>query len=394
MQDGDGGNIGRSADGRQVSAQSGAGEQAEIQHIGAAAHHGGDTGDHRQHGGHIGDVIDKGAHQHGAPDDQRIHDKQVVAAQLDEQLGDLVNDTRLAQAGNDHKQAAQKQQRFIVHFLQSGLYKPLSPVLHDGTEKSDDEDRHTNDAVDHGGGIGNEGRNDKQRHGGDQQIAGKIIIHRGQLPDLHGLPVFPEQKHDDRNGAGSTQLHCPENAGTAFHPEELQEIHVGVAAQHDGGGITHQGGGTLQVGGHRDTDQHGYRGHIQLFADGQTHRRDHENGGHIVHKGGHDARKQGHGHSHPHHIGRLFQHQIRQTVGHFGFDEQKYGAHGAGKHHENIPVDGACDPADRHDAQGHIQYGGDQRHIRPLVRQYDHQHIRDDEQDQCNGFHIRFPFQV
>ena len=105
LQDADGGDIGGRADGREIAAERRADEQAELQHVRVAAHHGRDALHDGQHRGDIRDVVNEGRDDDGAPDDDRVHAKEAIAAELDEQGADVLDDARLGQRADDDEQA-------------------------------------------------------------------------------------------------------------------------------------------------------------------------------------------------------------------------------------------------------------------------------------------------
>ena len=103
------------------------------------------------------------------------------------------------------------------------------------------------------------------------------------------------------------------------------------------------GGGALQIGGHGDADDERHRVGFQLLANLHGHGGDHQNGGHVVHKGGNDPGEQGQGYGSPHDVGDLFHNQVRQQLRHFAFNKQGHQAHGPGDHQQNVEVNGAED---------------------------------------------------
>ncbi len=74
-----------------------------------------------------------------------------------------------------------------------------------------------------------------------------------------GCVSLPEQPQQHPQRGQRAQLHAPEDAGPALHPEEVEEVHPRKAAQQDAGGVPHQRGCALQIGGHRNGDEHRHR---------------------------------------------------------------------------------------------------------------------------------------
>ncbi len=279
------GDVGGGADGGEVAAQGGAYQKTEIQHKGIPALHGGNAGDNGEHGGHIGDIIDEGGEQHGTPDDERVHQEEVAAADLNKQLADGVDDTGFGDAGNDQEQAGQKDQGLIIDLLNGFLHRIQILVLYIGANSTDDEHNKTDDAVGYSRLAGDEGGGDEKNNCANQNIRGKEIFHYGRLGGSNGSPFLAEDPKDNGNGYKSAQFHGPEDAELSVHEQEIHEVHACIAAQQDRSGVAHQGGSALQVGGHGDGDDQRHGRGVQPFGNGNAHRCDHKYGSHIVHKG-------------------------------------------------------------------------------------------------------------
>ena len=192
-------------------------------------------------------------------------------------------------------------------------------------------------------GLGDEGGQDQRHHNAHHEVGGNVVRDLGLVGEGQRIGLLAEEEQEDQHGQSRAQLHRPEDTGTAAEPEEVKEVHLGIAAQQDGGGVAHQGGRTLQVGGDRDGDDGGNGGHILLLAHRQSDGGDHQNRGHVVHEGRHHARKHCHGHDGHLDVLELGQHHVSDAHGHLGLDEQGHDAHGARDHHEDIEVDGTHD---------------------------------------------------
>ena len=172
---------------------------------------------------------------------------------------------------------------------------------------------------------------------------------------------------------------------------QLPNYHHSKPIQHDGRRVADQRGRALQVGGDRDADEQRDRGDFQLLGDGQRDRRDHQDRRHVVNERGHDAGEDRQRDRHPHDVGRLLQQQVRHTLRHFRLDEQRDRAHRTGQHQKDVPVDGREDGSERHRAGDDKDDRRDQRDIRPLLGQGNHQDIRDCEEDDGEQLHDRAP---
>ena len=356
-----------------------------------AAHHGRNALHDREHRRDIRNVVDEGRDDNGAPDDDGVHAKEALAAELDEQGADVLNDARLGQRADDDEQAHEKQERFKVNFAQRVLDGAKVLFLENGADEADEEQRHADQAVRDGGTAGDEGRRDEQRDRADQQVRREQILHDGRRADRDLALFLAEDEHDNGDGHKRAQLNGKEDGALAVQEDEVQKIHVGVAAQHDGRRIADERRRALQVGRDGDADEQCHRGHLQLFRDGQRDRRDHQNRCDVVDKRRHDAREHGQRHRDPHDVGRLLQKEIGHALRHFRLDKQRDRAHRTGEHQKNVPVDGRKDGGKRHRAGDDEDDGGDERDIGTFFRQRDHQNVGDGEEDDGEQLHDGTP---
>ena len=139
----------------------------------------------------------------------------------------------------------------------------------------------------------------------------------------------------------------------------------------------------LQVGGNSDGDDEGNRVCLQLFADLNGNRSNHQNSGHIINKSGDNARDQAQRHRCPLNIGHPVHNDIRQTGGHAAVDEKLHQAHSTADHQQNIKVQGADDLVHRQHAQNNKEQTGGQRNIGAVLAEGQHQHIRRRKQNNC-----------
>ena len=79
------------------------------------------------------------------------------------------------------------------------------------------------------------------------------------------MAILAEEKEQYCKGGKGTQLHGPEYARAAVHPEKVKEIHVCKAAQQYACGIAHKGGSTLKVRGDGYGYYNGNGGDFKLF---------------------------------------------------------------------------------------------------------------------------------
>ena len=298
-----------------------------------------------QHRGHIGDVVDEGGERHAGPDDDRVDQKHVAAAELAEDARDRVDDARLGDAADDNKEARQKQQRLVVDLLQR-FYKGVGVSLFDDVrDEADEEHAHADDAVGDARAVREEADPDQQQHRAREQHGRQIVRDDGVLLGLGFLLVTAEEPQQHEGREPRADLHDEEHAGASLEPEEVHEVHVRRAAEQDAGGVAHQGGRALQVGGHGDRDDHRHGRDVELLRDGEGHRRDHEHGRDVVHERGHDAREQAQGDDRGAHGADLVQQHVRHQRRHARVDEDGDQAHRAGDHHQHVPVDRAQDRA-------------------------------------------------
>ena len=225
------------------------------------------------------------------------------------------------------------------------------------------------------GGRDQQGDHAHQQHGGDK--VGDLGAGRA-LGD--GALLLAEQEGQDQRRHHGAQLHRPEDAGTAAVEEKVQKAHVGIRAQHDGGGVAHQGGRALQVGGHRDADDKGHGVGLELFADLQGDGGHHQHGGHVVHKGRDDAGKQGQGHRGHLDVGHLLHDEVGQEGGHFAVDEQLHQAHGAGDHQQDVEVDGPQDLVEGQHPGGDKDRRRADGDVGPVFAEGQHQHVGNSEE--------------
>ena len=230
-----------------------------------------------------------------------------------------------------------------------------------------------------GGGLRQERCRDQQAYRQQHQGGGHVVLHfRFHLcTDRLGLTAEQPQQHRQR--CQCAQLYAPENARTALHPEELEEVHVRKAAQQDAGGIAHQRGCALQVGGDRNGNNH--RGH-------------HEHGSHIVHKSTDDTGEQRQHTHRPLDIRHPDDEHFRQTGGHFALDEQRHRPHGARHHQQNVVIHRLQCRAERKAvypglAQHNKEHRTAQCHPRAVLLQPQHQQIGGCKQKQ-RKCHSRF----
>ena len=356
-----------------------------------AAHHGRNALHDREHRRDIRDVVDERRDDDGAPDDDGIHAKEALAAELHKQGADVLNDARLGQRADDDEQAHEKQERFKVDLAQRVLDGAEVLFLEDGADESDEEQRHADQAVRDGGTAGDEGRRNEQHDRADQQICREQILHDGRRTDRDLALFLAEDEHDDGDGHERAQLNGKEDGAFAVHEDEVQKVHVGVAAQHDGRRIADEGSRTLQIGRDGDADEQRDRGHFELLRDRQRDRRDHQNRRDVVDERRHNAREHGQRDRDPHDVGRLLQQKIGHALRHFRLNEQRDRSHRTGKHQKNVPVDGRKDGGQRHRAGDDEDDGGDERDIGPLFRQRNHQNVGDGEEDDGEQLHDGAP---
>ena len=133
-----------------------------------AAHHGRNALHDREHRRDIRNVVDERRDNDGAPDDDGVHAKEAIAAELHKQGADVLNDARLGQRADDDEQAHEKQERFKVDLAQRVLDGAEVLFLEDGADESDEEQRHADQAVRDGGTAGDEGRRNEQHDRADQ----------------------------------------------------------------------------------------------------------------------------------------------------------------------------------------------------------------------------------
>ena len=220
----------------------------------------------------------------------------------------------------------------------------------------------------------------------------EIFRHLGRLAHLHTLLAVPQVEDQHTGGRQGGQLNHKEEAYLAVQHKEIQEIHAGIAAQQDGGGIPHQGGHPLQVGEYRNGDDNGHRRGLELAGDLQGHRGHNEHGGHIVHEGRDQAGEKGQGDGGPLHRADPSKDPVGQKCRHAGQDKEPDRAHCARDHHDHVPVNGLGQAGKGHDAQSHKEGRRGHRHMGAPFGQGQQQGIGTDEKEQRDSFHFFHPF--
>ena len=392
-QDADAGDVGRSADRRAVAAQRRAREQAEVEQRGVDAQRAGQAGDDRQHGGDVGDVVDKGGEQHRRPDDDRVDHKDIAAAHARQQARGRVDDAHVGDAADDQEQAEQQADGLKVDRLDGAEESVRAAGAGEGIDHADDEQRHADQAVGDVGLDRDERGRDQQRDHAHKQDGGHIVGHGGQLTALFdGVFFLAEQPGQDQRRGNGAELDRKEDARAALVPEEIEEAHVRIGAEHDGRGIAHKRGRALQVGGDGNADDERDRVGLELFADGQRDRRDHEHGGDVIHKSRDDAREQRQRHGGHLHVGHLEHDHIGQAGRHAAVNEQLHQAHRARDHQQHVPVDRAEDLVKRQHAGGDEDHRRAQRDVGAVFGEGQHQNIGNGKQDQSiDHSHTSFP---
>ena len=356
-----------------------------------AAHHSRNPLHDREHRCNIRNVVNEGRDDNRAPDDDGVHAEEAVSAEFHKQGADVLNDARFGQRADDDEQAHEKQERFKVNFAQRILDGAEVLFLEDGADEADEEQRHADQAICNGRTAGDEGRRDQQHDRADQQIRREQILHNGRRADRDLALFLAEDEHDDGDGHERAQLNGKEDGAFAVHKDEVQKVHVGVTAQHDGRRIADERRRTLQIGRDGDADEKRDRGHFELLCDRQRDRRDHQDSCNVIDERRHDACEHGQCDRDPHDVGRLLQQKIGHALRHFGLNKQRDRAHRTGEHQKNVPVDGGKDRGQRHRTGDNEDDGGDERDIGPLFWQRDHQNVGDGEEDDGKQLHDGTP---
>ena len=92
-----------------------------------------------------------------------------------------------------------------------------------------------------------EGSDDEQADGSDHQRRGHIVRHVRLHSGGYLLRILAEEHQQGDHRGQRAQLHAPEDARTALHPEEIEEIHARVAAQQHTGRIADHGRRALKI---------------------------------------------------------------------------------------------------------------------------------------------------
>ena len=267
-----------------------------------------------------------------------------------------------------------------------GILKAL--IMHRVPDNADQSDDTADYAVCDIRLAGNKGSDDQCYHNREQHDRREIIFDGCEDVCGNGLLFLAEDQHHDRNRCERAQFDGEEDAGLSIHPEETRKIHLRVGTKHNGRRISDQCCGALQIGRNRDGQNHRNRVDLQFFADGHADRRDHEDGRHIVNEGGDNAGEKGHENRYPHDVRRFVQKIVGDFVRHFGRDEEVDDDHGAGNHHEHVPVDGGGNACERRYAGGGKDYCGNRRDIRTPLRPDDHDCVHRYKEDNCCKFQI------
>ena len=296
--------IGTGANGRQVSAQGGTGQKAEVEDIGLNAQNRGDGLQNRQHGGHIGNVVDKSRDKNRAPDHNGVQQEQIVSACRDDKAGKIIDNSDGCDAGDDQEQGEQEKQRLHVNGLNGMLGFLCRTGLDNGNDNGQHGDADTDQTVGDIRFFRNERGQNQQDNHHDQHDRGDVVGDLCPLADrsLNGCLFIPEQEHDDGNGGQCTELDGKKDARLSVHKEEGSKVHSGIGAQHDGSRITDQRGRSLQIGGDGNTQNHGDGGDAKRGTDRQADRCDHQDRCHIVDKSGNKAGEKRHINRDPHDV--------------------------------------------------------------------------------------------
>ena len=113
-----GGDVRRSANRCQVSAQRCAGQKSEVKQVRFYTQCRGDTLDDRQHRRNIWNVIDKCGRCDRYPDNDRVQKEHIVPAYRSDRIRDVIDNSDLRNSLDDKKQSEQEQQCLIVNRLE------------------------------------------------------------------------------------------------------------------------------------------------------------------------------------------------------------------------------------------------------------------------------------
>ena len=208
-------------------------------------------------------------------------------------MADIVDNACPLNAVDHHKQPRQQRQRLIVdglHHIRRHVRRQASP---DGFQNQPHQkEGHADHAVGDFRLIRDKGGGNQGSHRSQQQPGRQIVCYRCQLCAVELSLLLSEEKQHHRHRHQRADLHDPEHTGPSLIGEEVHKIQSHMPGQQDGRGIAHQRGGSLQIGADGNGQNRRHWGNLQLFGNGHSHRGQHQHSGHIVHKGGHKARKQ------------------------------------------------------------------------------------------------------
>ena len=119
---------------------------------------------------------------------------------------------------------------------------------------------------------------------------GRNVVRDGRmLGAVDRLLVLAEEDHHDRYRKDRAEFDCKEHTGLALHIEEVIEVHVICCREHDRSRVADKCCGALEVRRDSDADDHGDRVDLELFADGKTYGRNHENCCDVIDECGYDT---------------------------------------------------------------------------------------------------------
>jgi|GEM_PF-3777960 len=156
---------------------------------------------------------------------------------------------------------------------------------------------------------------------------------------MYLVVLLAEHEEDYQCADKCARLNDPEHAGLALVNEEVGEIKVCRLGEQNRSRVADKSRRTLEVRRNGDADNARDRGDVELLAQCKCDGCYHKNGSDIVNERGDDSREKAHADDSPLDIGHLRYKNVTHQLRHLGLDKEIDSAHGAGYHHNDVPVD-------------------------------------------------------
>ncbi len=250
------------------------------------------TRNNGEHCCNVGDVIDERGDKHRCPYYNGVENKYVSAAKLCKAARKHIDNAHVSDTADHKEEAEEKADGLKVDRLER-LYSSLDVLILDaGVDKAYDEETCADKTVRDVRFVGNKGCADKSYDAEAEKNGRNVIVNLCHLIILFHKTLFlTEEEVENCRGCNCAKLNREEDTGLALIPEEIEEAHICVRAEHDSGGVANQCCRALKVRGNGNADDKRNGICLELFAYLKSNGSNHKNGGHVINEGGDDSRE-------------------------------------------------------------------------------------------------------